>query len=147
VQLYEAVPTDPAAPQGKAFARLTYEELHGTFHHSKGSFHPEDEGESEDAATFRISSQSIEALAFRVDVVSTVTDGTLIARGFVSHRTLTHLEGSISAALMTPDLQQAGMFKATFLVVTALEHPANNLSYLQRERWVPGRRPQTLDIG
>lgn len=55
------------------------------------------------------------------------------------------LEGSISAALVTPDLRHAGTFRASFLVVSALPHPANNLGNLQRTRWVPGG--STLDIG
>jgi hypothetical protein len=55
------------------------------------------------------------------------------------------LEGSISAALVTPDLRHAGTFRASFLVVAALPHPANNLGNLQRSRWVPGG--STLDIG
>lgn len=55
------------------------------------------------------------------------------------------LEGSISAALVTPDLRHAGTFRASFLVVSALPHPANNLGNLQRMRWVPGG--STLDIG
>lgn len=52
---------------------------------------------------------------------------------------------SIRAALVTPDLRHAGTFQATFLVVAALPHPANNLGFLQRQRWVPGAA--TLDIG
>ena len=49
------------------------------------------------------------------------------------------------AALLTPDLRHAGTFQASFLVVAALPHPKNNLGFLQRARWVPGRT--TLDIG
>ena len=42
-----------------------------------------------------------------------------------------------------------GLFKAGFLVVTALDHPKNSLTDLQRTRWSPAAASSlgTLDIG
>ncbi|KAL4420635.1 hypothetical protein ABPG75_010291 [Micractinium tetrahymenae] len=137
VVLWEAKPNDPAVPQGKVLARV-------------GALSPAgvDCGEHNEGAasscTYLLNSQSIEALAFRVDVTSR-RDGSLLARCFVEPATLQALEGSISAALVTPDLRHAGTFRASFLVVSALAHPANNLGNLQRTRWVAGG--STLDIG
>lgn len=45
-----------------------------------------------------------------MDVTSSA-DGRLLARCFVSHETLAALEGCISAMLVTPDLQHAGVFR------------------------------------
>lgn len=44
---------------------------------------------------------------------------------------------------------QVGLFKAGFLVVTALDLRANNLTDLQRSRWSPAAAAArgTLDIG
>lgn len=76
-------------------------------------------------------------------------DGRLIARAFVSTPTLAPLQGSIAAALVSPDVKQVGVFKAGFLVVTSLEHPYNNLGDLQRAKWSPSAASLlgTLDIG
>lgn len=54
-----------------------------------------------------MNSQSLEALAFRVDVISE-PEGRLLARGFVPHQALAGLEGTVTAALITPDMQQVG---------------------------------------
>ena len=139
VTLWEAVPNDPAVPQGKTFALVGGGDPLHTAGVGVGVGDAAAEG-----ATYLFNSQSVEALAFRVDVTSR-RDASLLARCFVTHHTLAALEGSISAALVTPDLRHAGTFRAAFLVVAALPHPANNLGYLQRARWVPGG--DTLDIG
>lgn len=44
-------------------------------------------------------------------------------------------------------LQFAGTFRATFLVVTAADYLANDLSCGQRQRWLPEHAKSTLDIG
>jgi hypothetical protein len=44
-------------------------------------------------------------------------------------------------------LQYAGTFRATFLVVTAADYLANDLSNVQRQRWRPELAKSTLDIG
>ncbi|PRW21071.1 glycerophosphodiesterase GDE1 isoform A [Chlorella sorokiniana] len=125
VVLVEAKPNDPAVPDGKVLARVG-------------------DPSCPTCCTYLLNSQSIESLAFRVDVLSR-RDGSLLARCFVEPQTLQALEGTIRAALVTPDLRHAGAFHATFLVVSHLPHPANNLGNLQRTRWVPGGN--TLDIG
>lgn len=136
VVLVEAKPNDPAVPQGKVLARV------GALPGGAGS--AEQPAGDAGSCTYLLNSQSIEALAFRVDVTSK-RDGALLARCFISPETLQALEGSIHAALLTPDLRHAGTFRASFLVVAALQHPANSLGNLQRSRWVPGG--DTLDIG
>ncbi len=84
-----------------------------------------------------------------VQDVTAKKDGRLIARAFVSPPTLASLQGSIAAALVSPDIEQVGVFKAGFLVVTSLEHPYNNLGDLQRAKWSPTAASLlgTLDIG
>ena len=94
--------------------------------------------------TYLLNSQSVEALAFRIDVTS-VQDGALLARGFVTHLTLQQREGTVNVALLTPQLQQAGMFRASFLVISEFSHPRNNLGNLQRKRWLANE--PMLDIG
>ena len=186
VDLFEAQPTDPAAPCGKAFARLSCAEL-GVLDHGgarrggagrggslkidgrdKQSFGgharrrepprsrplplvpPADKGGDsgaeggDDNVTYLLNSQSIEALAFRIDVTS-VHDGALLARGFVTHLTLQQREGTVNVALLTPQLQHAGTFRASFLVISEFPHPRNNLGNLQRKRWLPNE--PMLDIG
>jgi hypothetical protein len=44
-------------------------------------------------------------------------------------------------------LQYAGTFRASFLVVTAADYLANDLSSVQRQRWRPELAKSTLDIG
>jgi hypothetical protein len=129
---------------------------------------------SDENVTYLMNSQTIDALAFRVDVTA-VSDNRLLARCFVSAETLIGLEGNISATLLSPDLQkarplggaaghaaraaeplqllmalvvpvlQAGTFRAAFLVVTQVKSGNNILTGLQRSRWVPN--VPTLDIG
>lgn len=101
-------------------------------------------GEGEAAAIFLLNAQSLEALAFKVDVTS-ISTGDLLCRCFISAATLSPLEGVIHAVLVTPDLHPAGTFDAGFLVVTAFDHKNNRLCNLQRQRWVPN--VPTLDIG
>lgn len=99
----------------------------------------------ENAVTFLLNAQSLEALEFRVDVTSTET-GDLIARGYVPVSMLAALEGTLSIALVSSQgLHHAGTFHAAFLVVRELPHPANTLGGLQRSRWVPNK--PMLDIG
>ena len=74
-------------------------------------------------------------------------DGRLLARAFISAETLAPLEGRITATLMTPQLVYAGTFRASFLVVTAADYLANDLSSVQRQRWRPELAKSTLDIG
>lgn len=142
VELYEAMPNDPAVPSGKAFARLSFTEV-GLLENDPATIFEEGEESERAAALFLLNAQTVEALAFRVDV--TKWDGSLLARCFVTPQTLAHLEGTIHAVLMTPDLEPAGVFKAEFLVVAALNHATNCLSHLQRKRWAPN--VPTLDIG
>eukprot|EP00887_Chlorella_sp_A99_P007166 scaffold2.g7166.t1 len=141
VSLWEAKGRDPTVPEGKLFARISCADVE--LPNGAAGPHPEE------PITFLLNTQSIEELAFRVDVASKARggreDGRLIARCFVSHQTLASLEGVISATLMTPELEHAGTFRAAFLVVTALGHPANHLGDLQRSRWMPDER--TLDVG
>jgi hypothetical protein len=99
---------------------------------------------SESTTTFLLNAQTLDALAFRVDVLS-ADSSSLLARCFVPWQTLAPLEGLVRAGLVTPDLRPAGTFHAAFLVVTALDHPANTLGSLQRSRWAP--HAPTLDIG
>ncbi|GAB4820329.1 hypothetical protein N2152v2_007375 [Parachlorella kessleri] len=141
VDLYEARANDPAVPQGKAFARLTC----GDVGLLEACLSPRSQ---QDNVTFLMNSQSLEALAFRVDVVATAPQeaGRLLARGYVPYQALGGLEGALSCSLLSPDLRQAGTFRAAFLVVTALPAGHNNLGNLQRVRWTPGGGP-TLDIG
>ncbi|KAK9814473.1 hypothetical protein WJX72_006486 [[Myrmecia] bisecta] len=141
VQLYEAKPGDPNVPHPKPFARVSHEDLG----YSEEENVPCGSLRGNEHVTFLMNSQTMEALAFRVDVIS-VEDGRLLARTFISPQTLEPLEGTISATLMTPDLQQAGWFQATFLVVTACDHPQNNLQDIQRRRW-SSITAETLDIG
>lgn len=142
VDLYEARPTDPTVPRGKVFARLTCGEL-GLL---DSCLSPTSTSLSH-SLTFLMNSQSLEALAFRVDVTVPEEGGRLLARGFVPYQSLAGLEGTVTASLVTPDaLQPAGTFRAGFLVVTALSSPQNNLGNLQRMRWMPNG-PGTLDIG
>jgi glycerophosphoryl diester phosphodiesterase len=133
VELFEARGRDPAVPQGKLFAKV------GKNAEDEGGCH------EDNAATYLLNAQSLEALEFRIDVTA-LSDGSLIARGFVPSQSLTPLEGSLSAALVSPvGLVHAGTFRAAFLVVTELPHKYNNLGGLQRSRWVPNA--PTLDIG
>ncbi|KAK9905950.1 hypothetical protein WJX75_009398 [Coccomyxa subellipsoidea] len=147
VQLYEARPGDPAVPQGKAFATISSVDL-GLPPHSEASFSGRQVDFGSDGIIFYMNGQSLDALAFRVDVTAK-EDGRLIARAFVSTPTLLSLQGSIAAALVSPSMEQVGVFKAGFLVVTSLEHPYNNLGDLQRAKWSPTAASLlgTLDIG
>ena len=74
-------------------------------------------------------------------------DGKLLARALIAAETLAPLEGRITATLMTPQLIYAGTFRASFLVVTAADYLANDLSNVQRQRWRPELAKSTLDIG
>ena len=134
VELHEARGRDPAVPQGKTFARV--------------GKNAEDEGSGshdDNACTYLLNAQSLEALEFRIDVISKL-DNSLIARGFVPVQCLAPLEGVVFASLICPrTMTHVGTFKAAFLVVTELSHPSNNLGGLQRSRWVPNT--PTLDIG
>jgi glycerophosphodiester phosphodiesterase len=133
VELYEARGRDPAVPQGKVFAKV------GRNAEDEGGCH------EDNAATYLLNAQSLDALEFRIDVTA-LSDGSLIARGFVPSQALAPLEGSVSAALISPaGLIHAGTFRAAFLVVTEMPHRYNNLGGLQRSRWVPNA--PTLDIG
>jgi len=102
-----------------------------------------------EGVTFLMNGPSLAALAFRVDVRD--TSGALLGRGFVPAAALAPLEGSLVVPLLSPGpdgLGLAGEFRAAFLVVTALDHPANTLAGLQRARWTAGEgRLPTLDIG
>lgn len=143
VMLYEARPGDPNVPQGKAYARLQAHDL-GFIEQGDGKacqLHPPTA-----SATYLMNGQTLDALAFRVDVVAK-RDGMLLARAFISSETLAGLEGRITATLMTPQLMYAGTFRATFLVVTAADYLANDLSNVQRQRWLPDLARSTLDIG
>jgi glycerophosphoryl diester phosphodiesterase len=133
VELFEARGRDPAVPQGKVFAKV------GKNAEDEGGCH------EDNAATYLLNAQSLEALEFRIDITA-LADGALIARGFVPAQALAPLEGSLSASLISPaGLVVAGTFRAAFLVVTELPHRYNNLGGLQRSRWVPNA--PTLDIG
>lgn len=142
VHLTEAHPGDPNVPQGKTFAIV---ELHDmgyavTDCRSSGS------GCQLHSATYLMNGQALDALAFRVDVV-TRKSGALIARAFISAASLAPLEGHISASLMTPGMQFGGTFLAKYLVVTATQC-VNDLSNVQRVRWSPPATPNSaLDIG
>ncbi|GMH39919.1 hypothetical protein BSKO_07823 [Bryopsis sp. KO-2023] len=132
VILREAVPHDPAIPEGKTFAEIGLDSfpiymLTGT-------------------VQIPCLGQSFEALAFRVDVIGK-TSKQLIARGFVPHQTFQALEGPILSALMTPDLKSAGWFEASFLVVVACEHPNNGFKSLHRKRWTSSQVGLFYDIG
>jgi len=163
VDIYEASPNDPAVTHGKAFARLSFNDMgidmgnsngYGNGNYSDDTATSDDaiiinnttnsHGEGEAAAIFLLNAQSLEALSFKVDVTS-ITTGDLLCRCFISAATLSPLEGVIHAVLVTPDLQPAGTFNAGFLVVTAFDHVNNRLCNLQRQRWVPN--VPTLDIG
>lgn len=104
-------------------------------------------GQPVEGVTFLMNGPSLAALAFRVDVRD--TEGALLGRGFVPAAVLAPLEGSLVVPLLSPDgLGLAGEFRAAFLVVTALDHPANTLAGLQRARWTAGEgRLPTMDIG
>lgn len=136
VQLYEAHGGDPEVPEGKLFARLTPSDL---VQQVEGPL-------KEDSVTYVLNAQSLDALAFRVDVVS-VVDGSLLARGLVPFQALAPLEGFLTVGLLSPgDLCYVGTFRANFIVVSELRHPLNILHGLQRSRWMPNGTP-TLDIG
>ena len=159
VQLYEARGRDPAVPEGKSFARVCKNFIESSSSSSPPSSDAQstsptdgvvqagggDDDDNHSSVTFLLSAQSLESRVFRIDVRS-VVDNQLIARGFVPAQALAPLEGSLATALVSPiDLQQAGMFRASFLVVTELPHPRNNLGGLQRSRWRPNA--PMLDIG
>lgn len=57
------------------------------------------------------------------------------------------MQGAITCTLLGPDLTEAGLFRADFLVVTAADYPANTLQGVQRTRWSPDLVAATLDIG
>lgn len=101
--------------------------------------------------TYVMNAQSLESLEFGIDVVRRSTSQ-VVAKGFVPIDCLTALEGTISVSLMNvagdvPDLRLAGHFKATYLVVTELNHPDNTLCSIQRQYWTAGLEQVTLDIG
>ena len=103
--------------------------------------------------TFLMNAPSLAALAFRVDVTDRET-GSLLARGFAPADALKELEGELVVPLLSPGSsssvssgsafdnnggvispEPAGEFRASFLVITALPHPANSLAGLQRAKW------------
>lgn len=109
--------------------------------------------------TFLMNAPSLAALAFRVDVTDRET-GALLARGFAPADALKGLEGELVVPLLSPCVppssfsasafdngggaasasafispEPAGEFRASFLVITALPHPANSLAGLQRAKW------------
>mmetsp|Transcript_6370 Transcript_6370/g.18321 ORF Transcript_6370/g.18321 Transcript_6370/m.18321 type:complete len:699 (+) Transcript_6370:300-2396(+) len=145
VHLFEARPGDPNVPQGKAFAVL---QLHDLGYIEEGDGQKcEMNGNVGATGTYLMNGQTLDALAFRVDVVAG-GGGELLSRCFVSAASLATLEGHISASLMTPQLQFGGTFRAAFLVVTAADFVGNDLSNVQRVRWTPATSPNsTLDIG
>lgn len=101
--------------------------------------------------TYVMNSQSLDSLEFGIDVVRKST-GEVIAKGFVPIDCLEGLEGTISVSLMSVaggarDFRLAGHFKATYLVVTELNHPDNTLCSIQRQNWTEGLEQVTLDIG
>lgn len=101
--------------------------------------------------TYVMNAQSLDSLEFGIDVVRKST-GEVIAKGFVPIDCLTGLEGTISVSLMNVaggarDFRLAGHFKATYLVVTELNHPENTLCSIQRQNWTAGLEQVTLDIG
>jgi glycerophosphodiester phosphodiesterase len=101
-----------------------------------------------DYITYVMNAQSLDALEFGIDVVRKSTKE-VIAKGFVPVDCLTALEGTISVSLMSlrEGFALAGHFKATYLVVTALNHPENTLCSIQRQNWRAGLEQVTLDIG
>ena len=153
VALFEACPHDPAAPSGKPFAVVEDAWSGG----GEAPLSPVASGRAADAAaaavpapgrgvTFLMNAPSLAALAFRIDVTDRAS-GALLARGFVPPSQLAPLEGHITAPLLSPSLSCVGTLSASFLVVTALDHPSNSLAGLQRARWTPGRGAPMLDIG
>jgi len=84
-----------------------------------------------------MNAQTLEALAFRVDVVAD-DDGRVLARGFCSWETLRPLEGRLQVTLQSPQLEHIGTFRALFLVATELSHPQNHLGGILRRWWSPG---------
>lgn len=150
IHLYEARGRDPAVPEGKSFARITYTDmgfLRRRTSSTQQSNNDDDDPDEDDqdSMTFILNAQSLDALEFRVDVVSG-DDGSLIARGYLPAQALLPLEGSITIALLSPaGLHHAGYFHAVFLVVTELNYPTNHLGGLQRSTWRPNR--PTLDVG
>lgn len=57
------------------------------------------------------------------------------------------MQGAITCTLLAPDLTEAGLFRADFLVVTAADYLNNTLQGVQRTRWSPDLVAATLDIG
>ena len=153
VALFEACPHDPAAPTGKPFAVMEDAWSGG----GEAPLSPVASARAAAAAraaapapgrgvTFLMNAPSLATLAFRVDVTDRGT-GALLARGFVPPSQLAPLEGHLTAPLLSPALACVGTLSASFLVVTALDHPSNSLAGLQRARWTPGRSAPMLDIG
>jgi len=135
VNLHEARQGDPNAKGPKAFLKLGRIDLG----------HLELAGpEVPDRGTFLMNAQSLESLSFRVDVTDLRT-GELLARGFCAHESLADLEGRVNVTLLTRDMECAGTFAASFLVVTEFAHRNNNLAQLLRAPWVAGG--QSLNIG
>ncbi|CAG9461280.1 unnamed protein product [Pedinophyceae sp. YPF-701] len=136
VDLFEAYPKDPNVPEGKAFHRVTSNDV--------GLHVPEDGDSDTETLTFVMNAQEVDGLVFRVDVRA-VDDGRLLARGVVTRETISKLEGRVALALVDPTMRPAGTFRASFLVVKQFTHPNNHLGDIMRHRWAPGGG--SLDIG